>query len=73
MRAGSPPARIDGILAGLRAMYQQASNLEGLDDLNHRDGANYDDPDLQAAIRSIYRKIASEERKLPRRYRPDGF
>ena len=65
------PARGDAILSHVRALYRLACRLEDMDELNHRDGANYDDPNLKAAIRSIYRKITSEERKLPRRYRPD--
>ena len=65
------PARSDAILSHVRALYRLACRLEDMDELNHRDGANYDDPNLKAAIRSIYRKITSEERKLPRRYRPD--
>jgi hypothetical protein len=65
------PARVDAILAEVRALYRLACRLEDMDELNHRDGANYDDPELQAAIRSIYRKITSMERKLPRHYRLD--
>ena len=68
MRAGALcPARIDDILAEVQSLYQLACNLEGMDDLNHREGANYDDPELKAAIRSAYRKISHLERKLPRK------
>ena len=66
MRAGAlSPARIDEILAEVRSLYQLVCNLEAIDDLNHREGASYDDPKLKAAIRSTYRKISRLERKIP--------
>lgn len=43
------PARGDAILAHVHALYRLACRLEDMDELNHRDGANYDDPNLKAA------------------------